>query len=532
MNVAELFLAKLRSGAADPAIVSPSGRETASTALADSIAGLSGDLSRRDVMPGDRIWIQTPNGRPLAEAVVAVLAVGATAVLIDPSLPTALQLKCVKQARVDYLLVHPMLQLLRRLPFSNQMLTKIGIKAPMLPRVEGIPTIRTSWRQLNDGSKTDAFWTKRSDDNVAILVFTGGTTSDPRCVRISHGGTRSFFDQIRFVIGGSPVRSVVVDTAPQLLYALALGNTAHVARGDPCQRAKRFVRLATRGDAHMYFSSPIVWREIVRLLKDANLTLPASFAVAAIGGAPVFADLVRDVRLVTAQGTRVVTIYGSTETGPVCVCEADVKTAWQGPGNLVGRSIGGALVRIENPNSDGVGEVVVESPACMIGYQDAGERTGPGVATGDLGRMTVIDDDEYLSIVGRKKDMIIRAGVNIYPSLIESVIAEFLDESRRGADPADCAVVGLWDNEIQDERMALCFEGTAPLESGDVATKGMAQRVRTILGPAYAPDYFIQVGRIPRTGRQHKIDRKELRRLAAEKIRELERQPARTSSKC
>jgi acyl-CoA synthetase (AMP-forming)/AMP-acid ligase II len=133
-------------------------------------------------------------------------------------------------------------------------------------------------------------------------------------------------------------------------------------------------------------------------------------------------------------GTRWVCVYGATEMLPAVVVDGADKVAaatLPGPtasappsGDLIGTPLRGVTARIEAPDDDGVGELVISGPSLMAGYLadlDAGRPPVVEHRTGDLARA---DDDGRITLVGRTRDMIIRGTVNIYPGLFEPRIQE------------------------------------------------------------------------------------------------------------
>ena len=123
-----------------------------------------------------------------------------------------------------------------------------------------------------------------------------------------------------------------------------------------------------------------------------------------------------------------------TEMLPVCFVDMEEKLEYEGSGDLVGAPCPDVRLRIARD-----GEIMVAGPNLCGAYL-----AGPALdelATGDLGRL---DADGRLVLLGRKKDMIIRGSYNIYPGLIEEVIAGIAGVRR-------CAVVGVYDENRADE---------------------------------------------------------------------------------
>ena len=121
------------------------------------------------------------------------------------------------------------------------------------------------------------------------------------------------------------------------------------------------------------------------------------------------------------MGVELVQGYGLTETSPVIAAETDKEKR---PGS-VGLVFDDLEVKIDNPDKDGVGEILVKGPSVMMGYYENEKATKDAFndgwfKTGDYG---YFDKDEFLYVTGRKKDIIVlRNGKNVYPEEIEVLI--------------------------------------------------------------------------------------------------------------
>nr|WP_314447319.1 AMP-binding protein [uncultured Sphingomonas sp.] len=149
------------------------------------------------------------------------------------------------------------------------------------------------------------------------------------------------------------------------------------------------------------------------------------------GGAPVPAALLRRLNEFTSGRTRVVTGYGLTE-GTALVTLTDVELDETGEvrrGGSIGRVLDGMELAILDPEgielpAGNVGEICIRGPNIMSGYLDSPEDSAIALAGGWLhsGDLGVMDEDGFVTIVDRIKDIIIRGGQNIYPGEIEEVL--------------------------------------------------------------------------------------------------------------
>ena len=165
------------------------------------------------------------------------------------------------------------------------------------------------------------------------------------------------------------------------------------------------------------------------------------------GGAPMPVEVLR--RFEATFGVRVLEGYGLSETSPVVVVQPAAEAVEAGHGRTCrsSASTSAAWTTTGRPVATGErGEIVVRGPNVMKGYYNRPEATDEAMRngwfhTGDIG---VIDEDGYLSIVDRKKDMILRGGFNVYPREIEEVLMTHPAVSL-------VAVVGVPDERLGEE---------------------------------------------------------------------------------
>jgi acyl-CoA synthetase (AMP-forming)/AMP-acid ligase II len=194
--------------------------------------------------------------------------------------------------------------------------------------------------------------------------------------------------------------------------------------------------------------------QLVRMLQDPRIGARDFSAVRVItsAGAPLTPDTAQQTE--ETFGCAVTTVYGSTDGGVITVTRTTDPVAKRR--TTVGRPIPGGEVVLRDPLGDPVpdgtpGEVTWRTPTKSFGYLNDDERTGAMFRgdgwfySGDLGSL---DEDGYLSITGRSKDLIIRGGQNISPLEIEQIVA-------RHAAVSEVAVVGIPD-PVFGERTCAC----------------------------------------------------------------------------
>jgi acyl-CoA synthetase (AMP-forming)/AMP-acid ligase II len=196
----------------------------------------------------------------------------------------------------------------------------------------------------------------------------------------------------------------------------------------------------------------------------------------------------------------VASVYGMTEHLLVALVEAGDRLAFdEREGDLVGRPLPGVRLR-----TDEAGELHVSGPALARGY--LGEEPARELATGDIG---ALDGDGRLVLRGRRKEMLIRRGENIYPSLYEPALAA-------AADLEAAVMVGV---ELPDgDEAVVLFAVPRRGEAAEGARRRLAAVVRGGTSPLdrhARPDLVLALAELPRGGRSGKPDRATLRAIAA-----------------
>jgi fatty-acyl-CoA synthase len=224
-----------------------------------------------------------------------------------------------------------------------------------------------------------------------------------------------------------------------------------------------------------------------------------------IAGSPVSDELVRRVR----QWNDVQIAYGLTETGPLVSI-----TRFDDPPDqrerTVGRPVPGVEVKVVDVASgalhgpEAVGELAVKGPNVMSGYHRMPRETERSFSpegfflTGDL---AFVDEDGYVTIVGRRKEMVIRGGHNIYPRELEDVL-------RLHPAVDDSCVVGV-PHEILGEALCACV---VPLEGAIVTGDELKEFCAEHLADFKVPDLVRFFDSFPLTG-SGKVKRRELEQI-------------------
>jgi len=267
---------------------------------------------------------------------------------------------------------------------------------------------------------------ERSSDDVAILLYTSGTTGKPKGAMITHGNLASNAAALVEAWGFTP--------DDRLLHALPIYHAHGLFVGIGCTLAS---------GASMLFLPKFDAREVLHALPECTVMMgvPTHYArllqqpgldadacrgmrLFISGSAPLSPELFRQFRERT--GHTLLERYGMTETG------MNTSNPLRGArrAGSVGRPLPGVSVRIagagDRPLENGaIGEIQLRGPNVFPGYWQQPDKTAEAFTadgffrTGDQG---FLDDDGYLVISGRSKDLVISGGLNVYPRELEILI--------------------------------------------------------------------------------------------------------------
>ena len=350
----------------------------------------------------------------------------------------------------------------------------------------------------------------RADDELAALLYTGGTTGRAKGVMLTHSNL-DFAGSAAQAAGHVPGVNRALATLPLshsygLLVTIAGLHTPE--RGVAVllrwfEPVTFLEAIAEHGLQQTAVVPTMLQILLSQPLEDYDLS---SLRYVSCGGAPLAADVAEQfTRRVPSAMIR--QGYGLTETAALISTNP---VGREKPGS-VGLPIPGAEVRILDEQSrelpvGEVGEICCRSPAVMVGYRHSPEDTAEALRdgwlhTGDLG---YVDEEGYLFIVDRKKDLIIRGGFNVYPRDVEDALLEHPAVEAAG-------VVGRPDERHGEEVVAyVSLRPGSEIDPGD-----LVQWARERIGGYKYPREIEIVDAVPLTN-VGKVDRKVLRaRLAS-----------------
>ena len=430
------------------------GREWTYAALDAEVNRAACGLERLGLKRGDRFALCLPNCPYYVVLYFAVLRLGAIVVNLNPlysadeldhllrdsgaRMVAAPDVKAVSDklvevaegAGVERIVLCPLAKAMPALIGLGFRLTQIGKLAR-----PGDSELFVPFADLNAniGSFTPA---ALNPDDVAVLQYTGGTTGVPKGAMLTHANLAANSMQMRLHNFKERDRQERTTAVLPMFHVFALTTVLNYSidiAGEivllPRFEMKQFLACVKRKPPTQFFGVPTLYIAINALSEDR---LPDLSEVRACisGGAPLPLEVRQEFERRT--GVPVVEGYGLTEAAPIIACnplhDGVVKD------NSCGPAFPATVLEIrdhENPErlmgTGERGEVCARGPQVMKGYwnrPDATERTmyDGALRTGDIG---YLDEDGYLFLVDRIKDLILCSGYNVYPRTIEDAAYEF-----------------------------------------------------------------------------------------------------------
>ena len=419
-----------------------SGRAYSYEELCRTVSQLSSGLQEKGLVSRREIGLISENRPEWSLAYLAIIAAGGTVVPIDANL---------KANEIGYVVDHAQLDVV----FCSEKYAGVlrGLSRP-IKTISLETAAQNNFEGVLDTQQTHA---TRSDNETAVLIYTSGTTGAPKAVELTHRNilaniegieSELHFDRRDVFLSVLPLHHTFEATCgfltplmkgARIVFARSLkskelledigNNRITVMCGvpllyekmyDTIRRAIQNAPAARRQLFHLLYAvSSFGWKLGVRLGQPLFRSLRAKAGLSTIrmfvsGGAALPPRIAAFFNLI---GLKLIQGYGMTECSPVLsVCR---------PNNLRFASVGCPLknveIRIDNPDSSGVGEILARGENITPGYRGNAEQTDALIRdgwlyTGDLGKMK----SGHLYITGRAKNLIISAaGKNIFPEEIE-----------------------------------------------------------------------------------------------------------------
>jgi acyl-CoA synthetase (AMP-forming)/AMP-acid ligase II len=471
--------------------------------LNDRTAKLAGHLADAGIAPNDTVAIMLPNSVAWVESCFAIARAGAISVPISYD---------ATEPEIVYRLADAGCKAVFTTAERGDLLARLKAGAPQLKTLIvtdrgqcSADALRYS-RLVTEPAKSPPR-DPASLHETAFILYTSGTTGRAKGVQLTVHGMLWVTAACWAPVTGLSERDTVLSPLPLFhSYALNLSVLSILAVGASEFIMERFstseaVRLLKTGEFTYFPGVPTMFHYLLQATRAEKDVRFPNLRLCASAGAIMPATLNREFE--THLGVMLLDGYGITETSTM------VTMNWPTGRRVLGScgvAVPGSAVRIVDANGRDVegnqeGELVVRGPHVMPGYHNKPEETRNALRagwyhTGDLARS---DENGFLTITGRLKELIIRGGQNIAPAEIEEVVNTF-------EAVLDCAVVGIA-HEHLGEVPALFI---VPRPGKTVESEAVLAHCRSQLSAYKVPHVVHLIAEIPRTG-SGKIIRYKLR---------------------
>ncbi|WP_380283015.1 AMP-binding protein [Kitasatospora purpeofusca] len=491
----------------------PSGRRWTYRELAAEVDRVALGLLGLGVRTGDRVGIWAPNCPEWVLTQYATARIGAILVTVNPG---------YRAHEVEYVLRQSGIRTVVAVPgFKTSdyagMLAEAGPRCPDLRDVLLIGS--PGWEELlaagehGDRDRPAAIGAGLSPDDPINIQYTSGTTGFPKGATLSH---RNILNNGYFVgelCGYTEADRICVPVPFYHCFGMVMGNLAALSHGAcvvipaPAFEPVATLRAVAAERCTSLYGVPTMF---IAELNDPGFTDHdlSSLRTGIMAGSPCPIEVMKQV--VDRMGMRDVSIcYGMTETSPVST-QTRAEDPLERRVSTVGRVGPHLEVKVADPETGETvprgtpGELRTRGYSVMLGYWDQPDRTAEAVDaegwmhTGDL---AVMDEEGYLNITGRLKDMVIRGGENIYPREIE----EFLYTH---PDIQDVQVIGVPDAKYGEELMAwVRLRPGAPELTAEALRAYCAGRIAHYKVPRYV--HLVDEFPMTVTGKIRKVEMRE-----------------------
>ena len=455
-------------------------------------------LEDMGIRAGDKVAVCLPNIPQVVIANYAVFRIGAVTVQVNPLYTEREMIYQLNdsdaRAIITLSLLVPRMEKIRAdtkiekiiachihsyLPFPKRQLFPF-VKKDMVRKIEPggyVSVFKDLVKQYSDAERAD----KSAWEDIGALLYTGGTTGVSKGVMLTHANLScnvqqfaAWFPELKAgeerLMGNFPFFHSAGFTAIQNFSIWMAYEVILVPRPDP----KINIELTKKYKPTFLPGVPTIFVGLLAEPAFRKLDL-SSIKGFFSGAAPLAADTINELKALT--GADMCEVYGLTETAPVATV-----TPWGGtikPGT-VGCPVSDTDVKIvdletgekEMPLGE-IGEIAIKGPQVMQGYYKKPQETEKVLKkgwfyTGDVGRF---DEDGYLTIVDRVKDMIIAGGFNVYPIEIDNVLFSHpkileactigVPDNYRGEDIKAFVVLQKGEHLTEEEVIAYCREHLA-----------------------------------------------------------------------
>ncbi|MFI7541012.1 long-chain fatty acid--CoA ligase [Actinoplanes sp. NPDC049599] len=467
--------------------------------------GYAAGLRELGIGPGDTVAVLVPNVADFPRVYYGALAVGARIVPVHLLLTAEEMAYVLRDSGADLLVAHSS-QLATALGAAALTGTKVASVGPMPP---GVPDAPPRLEEVAATVPPLPTYVSREAEDVAVIFYTSGTTGEPKGALLTHlnlvmNATVNVFD-------ANEVRAddVVLGCLPLFhTFGQTVGMNGTFRLGGKLVLLARFtgeaaIDLMVREGVTVFHGVPTMYIGLLEAAAKAD-KLP-ELRICVSGGASLPVAVLE--RFSETFHSTVFEGYGLSETSPTATTN---QPAFGTRAGTIGHPIWGVEVEIARAEVDEriellpageLGEIVIRGHNVFAGYLNRPEATAEAVVdgwfrSGDLGTK---DADGFITIVDRKKDLVIRGGFNVYPREVEEALA-------RHPAVVQVAVIGVPDPVHGEEICAVVVP-----DPGGVTEQELIDWSREKLGKHKYPRQVRFVEALP-MGPSFKVLKRELRR--------------------
>jgi len=480
--------------------------------LGEAVDRLARALLASGLEPGDRLGVWSPNRAEWVLVQYATAKAGIVLVNLNPAYRTSELEYALRQSGCRAVIAAPSFK-------TSDYAAMIESVRGDLPQLEQVVLFDSpEWEALAAGTDADVELPECQFDDAINIQYTSGTTGFPKGATLSHS---NILNNGYFVAEGcrhTEQDRVCIPVPFYHCFGMVMGNLGCTTHGscmvipEAAFEPGATLRAVQEERCTSLFGVPTMFIAQLEHPEFASFDL-SSLRTGIMAGSPCPIETMR--RVVSEMHMEEVTIcYGMTETSPVST-QTGADDPLEKRVGTVGRIHPHVEIKVVDPETGHVagreepGELCTRGYSVMLGYWDDREKTDEvldrarWMHTGDL---AVMDDEGYLRIVGRIKDMVIRGGENLYPREVEEFLYGHPDVS-------DVQVVGVPDQRYGEELMAWIV----PRGGADVDRDAIAEFCDGKIARHKVPRYVATVDEFPMTV-TGKVQKYKLREMAIEQL--------------
>ena len=469
-------------------------------------------LMAHGIQRGDRVGIWSPNRYEWVLVQYATALMGAIMVNINPGYKLAGLQYALEQSRINLLIASSHFRKTNYMEMLNELRPQcLYPKQTIIIEQDWVRCLESA-RQISDGQLAEREASLQFDDPVNIQ-YTSGTTGHPKGATLSHHNilNNGFFigERLKYT-----EKDIVCLPVPFYhCFGMVLGNMAIVTHGAciviPGEYfiPEQVLQTVEAEKCTSLYGVPTMFIAELDLPNFSDFNLK-SLRTGIMAGAPCPIDTMRKVQSLMNM-TEICVCYGMTETSPVST-ESCTDDPLELRVTTVGKVHPHVEIKIIDPETGSIvprgtaGELCTRGYSVMLGYWDNPEDTKAIIDdtrwlhSGDI---AVMDDNGYVSIVGRIKDLIIRGGENISPKEIEDFLIVHEGVS-------DVQVIGVYSEKYGEEVMAW----VKPRPGYDISAESLDAYCRGKIATFKIPRYWKFVDTFPMTvtGKIRKVEMREI----------------------